>query len=53
VFVSVATAREISGLERGGKVDFGRPVRESPPREMALHRFEWLEINHRRRAPSS
>jgi len=47
VFVSVATAWEISALERGGKIDFGCPASDCLPREMALHRFEWLEITHR------
>ncbi len=47
VFVSVATAWEISALERAGRLDFGRPARDCLPAEIVVHRFEWLALDQR------
>ncbi len=46
-FVSVATAWEISSLARQGVVDFGAPVAEWLPHEVAVHRFVWLALECR------
>ena len=45
VFVSVATAWEISSLARRGVVNFGAPVADWLPHAVAVHRFAIVDKN--------